>query len=165
MAKYLLPYFGDLTTDNLEPYYDVYIDIAGEEIKIDLNFVDDFIDVKRLEIVKEFIDNIAEYSNKNRNYIESNYTSEHGAVRLYVEHHLSELDKTELSGIVDFNTDRTNQEKQLINSLSLVRVGFYPYDDNQFAIFDYSIGRDITQYLIVVSIDKGGNFDGIVMES
>ena len=40
-------------------------------------------------------------------------------VRTYVEHHLREIDEA------DFEDDTITPEKQLINKLQLVRVGFY----------------------------------------
>lgn len=43
-------------------------------------------------------------------------------------------------------------------------MGLYPDSDDQFAIFDYSIGPEITQYLVVLFIDEFGDLDYITMQ-
>lgn len=40
-----------------------------------------------------------------------------------------------------------------------------PHNENQFAIFDYSIDQDLTQYLVVINTDENGNLDYMTMES
>ena len=52
-----------------------------------------------------------------------------------------------------------------MNSLRLVRVGLFPDSEDRFAIFDYSIGRNLTQYLVVINTDENGNLDYMTMES
>lgn len=166
MANYSLPHFGELDPKNLEEDYDVDIDFNGQEIQIDLNFENNSIDTKRLDIVKKFIENIAMFDEKNKKYIEQDYTDEDcDTVRTYVEHHLEEIEKDELSGLVDFDNQVINPKIQLMNSLRLVRLGLYPDSEEQFAIFDYSIGQDLTQYLVVINTDENGNLDYMTMES
>jgi len=166
MANYSLSHFGDIDPENLEEYYDVDIDFDGHKIQIDLNFEDIHIDSKRLDIAKRFIDNISEFDKQNKKYIEQDYADEDGdTVRTYVEHHLEDMDKDELSGLVDFDNAVTSPEIQLMNSLRLKRVGLYPDEESHFAVFDYSIGRELTQYLVVINIDENGNLDYLTMES
>ena len=52
MADYALPYFGNLTTENLEEYYDVDIELNGNKIQIDLNFENKTIDTLIMDDVK-----------------------------------------------------------------------------------------------------------------
>jgi hypothetical protein len=166
MASYTLPHFGQLDTSNLEEYYDVDIEFSGKEIQVDLNFEDKSIDTKRLDLVKKFIDNIADFDKKNRKYIEQDYNdNEADTVKTYVEHHLEEISKDSLAGLVDFNNPSIEPEKQLVKALHLVRVGLYPDSEDQFAIFDYSIGSDLTNYLVVINTDEKGKLDYMTMES
>ena len=58
-----------------------------------------------------------------------------------------------------------DQPKLLLKKLHLVRVGLYPDSEEQFAIFDYSIGKDLTNYLVVINTDENGNLDYMTMES
>ena len=166
MANYSLKYFGQIDSTNLEEYYDVNINLNGEEIQIDLNFENKTIDTKQLDAVKNFIEKIADFDKKNKKYIEQDYSNDDcDTVKTYVEHHLEEIDKAELSGLVDFDNKSISPEKQLLNALRLVRVGLYPDSDDQFAIFDYSIGKDLTNYLVVINTDKNGKLDYMTMES
>ena len=166
MANYSLPHFGEIDPKNLEEYSDVDIDFDGQELQIDLNFENNSIDIQRLDVVKKFIENISAFDKKNRKYIEEDYADQDcDTVRTYLEHHLEEIGKDELSELVDFDNKETDSFTQLMNSLKLVRVGLYPDNEGQFAIFDYSIGRDLTQYLVVINTDENGNLDYMTMES
>jgi hypothetical protein len=44
-------------------------------------------------------------------------------------------------------------------------VGIYPDSEARFAVFDYSLGRNITDDLVVICTDENGNLDYITMES
>jgi hypothetical protein len=166
MANYSLPHFADIDTDNLEEYYDVDIDFNGQEIQIDLNFENKSIDPKRLDIARRFIQSISEFDKKNKEYIEQDYNDEEcDTVKTYVEHHLGEIGKDELGDLVNSDDEETNPEIQLMKSLHLVRVGLYPDSEDQFAIFDYSIGQDLTQYLVVINTNENGELDYMTMES
>jgi hypothetical protein len=46
----------------------------------------------------------------------------------------------------------------------LVRIGIYPQSEDFFASFDYSIGMDLTDYLVVIYTDKNGGVEDLVME-
>lgn len=166
MAKYTLPHFGALDTDNLDEYYDVAIPVNGQDISVDLNFMNDKIDSDALGLVESFINKLSEHEKKNRKHIEDDYADENSeAVKEYIDHHIEELEPEELSAVIDYNNKNIKPELQLLNALKLVRVGLYPYDTEDFAVFDYSFGRDLTQYLVVVCTDYNGNLVRIAMES
>ncbi|MEO7488960.1 MAG: DUF2004 domain-containing protein [Ferruginibacter sp.] len=166
MAAYLLPPFGQIYLTNLEAYYDATINYDGKGIELDLNFENKTSDSKQMDAVKGFIDRIAEFDKKNRKYIDKDYTDDEGdTVKLYVQHHLEDIGKVELSKLVDFDNNAISSEQQLVKALHLVRVGLYPDSEDQFAIFDYSIGRDLTDYLVVINTDKNGKLDYMTMES
>jgi len=52
-----------------------------------------------------------------------------------------------------------------LTKLKLIRVGLYPTSEDNFAIFDYSIGEEITDYLVVINTDENGQLDYMTMES
>lgn len=41
----------------------------------------------------------------------------------------------------------------------------YPDSDENFAVFDYSLGESFTNYLVVVNLDRKGKLDYVTMES
>jgi len=166
MSNIKLPHFGVLDPSSLEEYYDVDIDFNSTKIQIDLNFENSTIDIKRLEIVKQFIENIRIHDLKNRKYIQDDYDDEEkDTVRFYMEHHLEELATDDLDALIGPGVKTPDKSKQLLKNLRLVRVGLYPDSAEQFAIFDYSIGKELTNYLVVINTDENGNLDYMTMES
>lgn len=166
MAEYALPYFGNLPTENLEEYYNVDIELNGNKIQVDLNFEHQTVDTLILDKIKNFIEKLEKFDKLNKTYILNDYNDEDGdTVKFYLEHHLEEVDKEELTKLVNFDDRITEPEKQLLSKLKLVRVGLYPDDEDNFAIFDYSIGKDITNYLVVINTDENGQLDYMTMES
>ena len=166
MAEYTLPHFEQLATENLEEYYDVDIEFNGNEIQIDLNFENKAIDLATMDKVKNFIENIEKFDNLNKTYILDDYNDEEGdTVKFYLEDHLEEIGKDELSTLINFDDTTIELEQQLLAKLKLVRVGLYPDSEDNFAIFDYSIGQDITNYLVVINTNENGQLDYMTMES
>ncbi|WP_153797672.1 DUF2004 domain-containing protein [Foetidibacter luteolus] len=166
MATYSLPHFGPVDFTNLEEYYDITIDFNGQEIELDLNFENKTIEVKRLDTVRTFLEKIPGFDRNNKKYIEEDYGDDDcDTVKLYVQHHLEEIDKAELTDLIDFDNKAISLEEQLMKALRLVRIGLYPDSEDQFAIFDYSIGRDLTNYLVVLFTDEKGKLDYMTMES
>jgi hypothetical protein len=166
MTEYTLPHFGKLSIENLEEYYNVDIEFNGDEIQIDLNFEDKAIDTSTMDKVKIFIENIDELDKLNKTYIYNDYNDEDGdTVKFYLEHHLDEISEEEISILVNFEDILKEPEQQLLTKLKLVRVGLYPHDEYNFAIFDYTIGREFTDYLVVVKTDENGQLDYMTMES
>ncbi len=166
MSNFKLPYFGVLDPNALEEYYDTEFDFNNTQVQVDLNFENKVIESSRLEIVKHFIENIRIHDIKNKKYIEDDFNEEDGdTVREYLEHHIEELATDDLHQLIGSNAKTIDQPKLLLKKLHLIRVGLYPDSEDQFAIFDYSIGQELTDHLVVVSTDENGNMDYITMES
>ena len=166
MANYSLPYFGNLDPNNLDEYYDVDIDFNEHKIQIDLNFDSNNIDTKRLDIVKQFIENVSVFDKKNKNHIIQDYADENcDTVKTYVEHYIENFDTDVLSEFIDFDNKETSQEIQLMNSLRLVRIGFYPDSEENFTTFDYSINPEIADHLVVIFTHSTGEMNYMTMES
>lgn len=116
--------------------------------------------------MKNVIENIEKYNKLNKTYILNDYNDEDGdTVKSYLEHHLEEVEKEELSNLINFDDKTIKPELQLLKNLKLVRVGIYPDHEDNFAIFDYSIGVEITNYLVVINTDEHGQLDYMAMES
>ena len=166
MATFILPHFGPLDSADLEEYYDVDIPFNNTTIQIDLNFDGKTIDPEKLETVKHFIDNIRIHDINNKKHIANDYNDENAdTVQFYVQHHLEELGTAELAALLPRGSKPADHKKLLLQKLHLVRVGIYPGSASKFATFDYSIGREITDQLVVLCTDENGNLDYITMES
>jgi hypothetical protein len=166
MLTIKLPHFGVLDPRALNEYYDADVEFNGTEIQVDLNFERNTIDMEKLESVKRFIENIRIHDINNRKYIQQDFDDEEGdTVRFYIENHLEELATDDLNELIGPGRKTTDQPALLLKKLHLVRVGLYPDSDAQFAIFDYSIGKELTNYLVVINTDVNGNLDYMTMES
>lgn len=166
MTEYTLPHFGVLSTGNLENDYSVDIDLKGDKIRMDLNFENNTIDASTLNKVKIFIENIEHFYERSKTYILDDYNNKEGeTVKSYLEHHLEVVDKDKLSTLINFADTAIEPEQQLLTKLKVVRIGLYPDKEDRFAVFDYSIGKDITNYLVVIYTDGDGHLSHITMES
>lgn len=164
--KYKLPYFKEIETSQIEESYSVDIKIKDQEIGIGLNFKETQAEAELFDKIKSFLENIEQQDSKNRIFIDADFNNENGdTVREYIEFHTEELS---LSEFIDYKNKIVSPDKQLIEKLKLVNIGFYPdgkYDSEAFAIFDYTIDREITDQLIVVNIDKNGELLNLAWES
>lgn len=163
MSTIKLPYFGVIDPSSLDEYYDVDIEFYGAAIQIDLNFDNKMIDLKRLEISKHFIENIRIHDLNNKKYIQSDF-EDGDTVRPYLENHVEELATDDLEALIGANKKSADQPKLLLKKLNLIRVGLYPDSEKQFATFDYSIGKNLTNYLVALVTDEHGNPGYITME-
>lgn len=166
MANIKLPHFGILDNENLEEYYDVEIEYNKTALQIDLNFDSKTIAPEKLDTVKHFIDNIRIHDLSNRKHIERDFADEDGdTVMEYIDMHLEFLGETEIASLIGPNTKKADQPALLMQKLHLIRVGLYPHNEDQYATFDYSLGREITDHMVVVFTDNNGNLDYMTIES
>ena len=164
MNNYKLPYFENIDLDSIDDYYNIDIEFQGHTVQLDLNFDEDTAVNANIDLVKKVIDNLVDYAAKAYNSILNDFKTE-DTVKDYIEHHLEYIDKNELDRLL-FDSDKNlSVAEQLLSKLHLERVGFYPEDKNDFAIFDYTIGREVTNYLIVVKFDSRGSVVDLIMES
>lgn len=164
MPAYNLPFFGEINPIGLEEYYDVSIELNGNAINLDISFDEERIDTRSLDALAALLANLTNLDSENIALIKRDYAGEGDTVKTYIDHHLEDMGVDELSGIVDMDNTVSPQE-QMLEAFRLVRVGFYPEDEVNFAIFDYSINPEFTQYLVVISRNKKGEVTYITMES
>ncbi len=167
MSKYKLPYFEELDPNSIEDYYSVEVDFEGRKIKLDLNFEGGSIGKERMTLLKPFLEHLDTLNTKALKAIKEDFedTEDGDTVKDYIQHHLDELDEKSLSLIVDKANTAKSPEKQMLEKLQLVRIGFYPDNEDGFAILDYTIGRNITDYLVVAYVGEGGEVEYLSMES
>lgn len=159
-----LPLFGEI---NINPTkdYETTTDLNNNKVRLDLNFDSDEInDIGILNGVKLILENLAEFDKKAKTEIASDF-SKNGTVAEYIEHHLSELNETQISELFKSLEKKLTDKQNLLAKIKLERVGFFPENKNGIAIFDYTIGKEFTNYLIVVEINEKGEIVDIRTES
>jgi len=165
--KYKLPHFEEIDLTQLDEFYEVAIEQGGLKIRIDLNFEEKEIEAQLFDRIKKIIENIESEDSKNRTFITSDFEDENGdIVKDYLEHHIEELGE-ELSEIVNFEDESCSPEKQLLEKLKLGRIGFYPDGKygSEFVVYDYIVGREFSDQIVVVNIDKEGKLINLAWES
>lgn len=161
-----LPHFGKLDLIDPESCYDAEMEFNGKEIQLDLNVEKKTIAIKKMYAVKNILDNLGAFDKQNKQYIKSDFEDENGdTVKFYLEHHLEVAGEEELAAFIDLNDNSIEPIRQLFDKIHLKHVSFYPENEGGFAIFDYSLGEDFTNYLIVVITDKDGKLMEMTMES
>lgn len=161
-----LPHFGPLNTESIEEYYEVEIEMDHMDIQLDLNFENSSISEELLIKVKRFLEKIPVWMEQNKKYIRQNlHDDADNTIREYAEFILEEFHEAELQELLDMDTDMEERISQITARLHLVRIGLYPDGDNHFAVFDYTIGRDLLDHLVVINTDENGVLDYISMES
>ncbi len=164
MSKYSLPHFNELDINSLDNYYSVEIDFKKHRIELDLNFIEKSIDEQKMESVKIFIDNLAMLHSVALEELKNDFKSG-GVVKDYIEHHLEELAEKVAISIVDKSSKTTAKEQQLLSKFYLKRIGFYPENDEQFAVFDFTTDHESTDYIIAVNFTEDGEIVYLSMES
>ncbi len=161
-----LPHFGKINLADLDSCYDAETVFNGKEIQLDLNFEKTSMGIRNMYAVKNILDNLDAFDKQNKQYILRDFEDENGdTVKFYLEHHLEVAEEEELAAFIDLNDKTSEPIRQLFGKIHLKRVGFYPENEGGFAIFDYSLGEDFTNYLIVVITDKDGKLKEMTMES
>lgn len=166
--KYKLPYFAEIEITRVGEYYDVEIELKGQKTTIDMNFENTALDRRLFDRLKKILDNIEQEDLKNREQIFAAFREENGnTVKSFIEDHISVLEE-ELSGILSLKDTSCSPEEQLIKELVLYRIGFYPdgkYGSESFAVFDYGVGKELSNQILVVNIDPDGDLIDITWES
>lgn len=166
MTNFSMPHFGQLNLESLQEYYSTEIEFNKTTVGIDLNFESKTIDLEAMMAAKTIIEKLSELDQQNKARIDRDYNDKDGdSARFYLDFHLEEIGEQELITLFGLSGETTELQKQLLDKIHLVRVGLYPDSEEIFAVFDYSLGREVTNYLIVVNLDKEGELDYITVES
>lgn len=92
--------------------------------------------------------------------------SERGSVTTnYIDTHMDEMGESLLDLLVHNSGDIP---MDVLRSLQLARIALYPEHDDEgevFAVFDYSISPEDSEYLLMVSFDIRGGVVAIEMEN
>lgn len=163
MSKKNLTYFGEVEINSPEEYIEGKVLIDNRLVKLDLNFYDG---VPKRNWVEEYEEYILHFLQHKKN-VETAFMTDYEdgeETKEYVDFHLEELDSSEIDKILENTNASKSKEERLLSALQLVRVGFYPGGEN-YAVWDYTIGRDITDQLVVVNTDNKGEIRYVTMES
>lgn len=159
-----LPFFNELDFDNLTDYYEVDVDIEQNKVQLDVNFEEKTINPDKLLILKSYLDSPQAIINIAKEAIINDFANGED-VKEFLTFHIEELDQNDLGNLLKQADNTLSLEEQILSVLKLRRIGFYPYDDDEFAILDFVLDEDISQYILVVKMNNNKTVDNITMES
>jgi hypothetical protein len=159
-----IKHFEEIELDKVSEYYDTELVIGGKAISVDLNFDNTTISEELAGRINLFIDKISVFNEQFLQAIHNDYLTG-DTVKLYVEHHLDIFEDEDAMASLEIADTSKSKTEQLLSLIHLKRVGLYPENDTHFATVDYTIGDEVTQYLIVVVVHENGDIEYITMES
>ncbi len=158
-----ITYFGEVEINSPQEYNEGQIVIDNRQIKLDLNFYDGVPEYDWVAEYENYIKDLEQHKADVEAAIRADY-EDGGDVKEYVDFHLEELDAS-IIDIVLVGTDASkSKEERLLTALKLKRIGFYPGNEN-YAVWDYTIGREITDLLVVVNTDSTGKINYVTWEN
>ncbi len=156
-----IKYFGRIDNPPQEELYQASTFFQEAEVELDLNFFEHDIDPDWSEELVEYLNQLSHFKKRIEKAIASDYR-DGGAVKEYIDYHIED-DPLILVDLFD-DTSLESDKEQLINALKLEHIGFYPGEKN-YAVWDFMIGREYTDMLIVVYTDNKGRIESVSWES
>lgn len=158
-----MPLFGDLEFNNLNDYYETEFTFERKKIQVDLNFEESIISKGKLKMTANFINEFKYEIPGIIDYLKSNIDEEN--INEYLEFHLNELDEINIKQLTEKSNKELDIKEQLLHLIYLKRIGIYPYDEDEFAFFDFCIDEKFSNYLLVVKLNVNKEIAGIEIES
>lgn len=162
MDKKQITYFEDIDFDS-DDFFTTEILLNNQPITIDLEFYNGLPQYDWVRAYESYIEKIEDYKTKIDKAIVKDLKDEETTFE-YVEHHLEELDEQTIEKLIkDTDVDKSLAER-LLSVLKLERIGFH-FDEEEFAVWDYTFGYDITNYVLVAYTDKNGKLIDLGIDS
>jgi hypothetical protein len=159
-----LPYFKDINLKNLDGYYDAEVEFNGKPLDIDLNFDNTEIESQRLECVRSYLMNLPDVYHAAFKAIYRDLEEGEDTIE-FLDFQREDLGDEVLQELTK-NADKSQPlERQILSQLTLQRIGFYPEIEEEFATLDFTIGADISNYLLVLKMDSKQQLREITIES
>lgn len=158
-----ITYFGEVEINSPQEYNEGQIVIDNRQIKLDLNFYDGVPEYDWVAEYENYIKDLEQHKADVEAAIRADY-EDGGDVKEYVDFHLEELDASIIDKVLVGTYASKSKEERLLTALKLKRIGFYPGNEN-YAVWDYTIGREITDLLVVVNTDSTGKINYVTWEN
>lgn len=158
-----ITYFGEVEINSPQETTEGMVTIDNHQVELDLNFYDGVPDHDWVEEYENYVKDLGQHKAAVETAIRADY-EEGGHVKEYVDFHLEELDAATVEKVLAGTDASESKEKRLLSALKLVRIGFYPGNEN-YAVWDYTIGREITDMLVVVNTDNTGKINYVTWEN
>lgn len=158
-----ITYFGEIEINSPKEYNEGQIVIDNRQIELDLNFYDGVPAHDWVVEYENYIKDLKLHETNVESAIRSDY-EDGGDVKEYVDFHLEELDASIIDKVLVGTDASKSKEERLLTALKLKRIGFYPGNEN-YAVWDYTIGREVADMVVVINTDNTGKINYVTWES
>jgi len=147
-------------------YWQFDLPMRGGDVPVDINVDGDSLTQSLLDRIKGFIADAARFDEVARDAFKAEFAEKpEGTVGTYLSHHAEELGEKDLLRIFGTADPDDLGIDHLLDALQLKRIGLYPGSEDYCAVFDYTIDREATDYILAVEFDGDGEVYGISMDS
>lgn len=158
-----IKYFDHIDFKNLENYYSKDITLDTMEIEIDLNFENKILHDTEIDRLDFALKNLRTLIQNAWKWLEHDYY--HGVdVNEYVSIHLEDFFEEDPEEILAGTDPSLNNEQRFLQTLGLSRIGFYP-DSDVFIVMDFMTYEELSNYILVVNLNKNFKLLNITIES
>ena len=165
MSQQKLLFFGDIDLNEVKSEYTSSLQFDDEKITVNLNiFENDSVTPEMIEKADAFLQKIEDAIRNAYKYLLDDYESE-GETYGYIQHHIDQLSPEEMIEILGKHTPDVDQNDDLVAHLKINRIAIFPEDDDEFAVFDFTIGRDYSDYVIAIYTDIESKLIDLGIES
>lgn len=150
-----LPYFGAL--DLNEDYFEAsFTTTKGKDVSLTIDLEGDKPTTADLKCATDFLNHLEEHTQTiQQQLLTSTFTEE---VAEYIDHHRSELaDEPQMLTITS--------SEQFVDALLPHAIRIFPTSEDYFISIDFTIGADLTQYVLMVNLTPDLSIHDIAMES
>lgn len=163
MTKKSFTHFGEIEINPPDEWSEGTVSIDNTPVSLDLNFYEGVPDHDWVTEYENYVNDLQQHKAEVDAAINADFQDQ-GAAKEYVDFHIEELDAPVIDEVLARTTPTLPKEERLLSALKLVRVGIYPGEEN-YAVWDYTIGSDITDMLVVVNTDSMGRVQYVTMEN
>jgi Protein of unknown function (DUF2004) len=153
--------FGEIDLETAT-FISAKIEVNGKVSQCNL-YVDENIceDKKALQMIELTLETLDEWDQRSRQELLKSLNGKDSTVADFIEFHLDELGSEVCAKIGLAKVD----QKPFMSALELCGVAFHKQSDGLMAVFDYSIGTEISDALLAVKFSNTGVLLSIAHES
>ncbi len=156
--------FGQIDISN-DDYWEAAVSYRGQDLSLDLNTDQRKVADAGVTQANLLLSNIQELDAKAREAISEEHLDTEGDARLFHTHHHDCVDSEAWHREIGESKPPEDDWDGFLNQCRLKRIGIYIEDKDQFAILDYTLGEQLTDYTLSVVFDATGQARSVMMES
>lgn len=160
-----LPFFGKVSINKnlVEQEYQTYVRIDDALVEFNLIYETESLEISDIIIIKQFLDNFDENSEKAKQAILKNY-KENGFAKDFIQTHLDALMPLGKELLKETFAKNMTLEDYFLDELELDHIYIFPDDNNELIKFNYRVSEEFTDEILVVRFGNDFKVKEITIE-